>query len=449
MFKKYLSFARETADKKGLMDLRDVNLKKTSFKKRYISLEDGLSLIEMAIAILVVGLIVTPILQTYNTKIMQENLNESEAALVSVENAINQYLMSGNGHYPCPANLFSKEGDNDYGKSFENSSGDCALDDIKLCTDSDWKNDGVCKTDNDADKAVIIGGVPFSDIKIYQERSIDAWGNKIIYAVTFEQTDVATFGSNDGQIDVKSVDDPVKVNLGTADGIPDVIASAMDFFIFSTGATGVGGYSKDGVALADCGDDGDGYESENCDFDNIFFYDANPDNKTANARSAVVGSRFFDDLTRAQESVPVDTWFQHPNNHIYSNKFVLTSSRRVGIGTTTPSTTIDVEGDLRVEGMVKTRKVCDHDGNCFDPELITGSKNSMKCDWDDSMYGHQAVMKLANSKVSCSSTLNTSSTPIEGEGIAVDTTVVQVKTCGSGEMISGISASGELQCIIP
>ena len=430
MLKKYLLFTKK-AIKKGWLG-------------KALRVEDGISLIEMAIGLVVVGLVVTPVLQAYNVKIVQENHSGTEGVLSGVENAINQYYMSGNAHYPCPTNLFLGENDGDFGVS-----GDCTLANINLCTDVAWEAEGVCKTDDTTD-AVIIGGVPFASLKMQQEAAIDSWGNKIIYAVTFEQTDVATFENNDGQIRVNAVDNPADVNAGLADGVPDELSNTIDFFLFSTGETGVGGYTKDGVSLTACGTAMDGYESENCNFDNRFFYDKDPDDAAASSYSLVSGNGFYDDLVRAQELVPVNTWFQHPDNLAYMDDFVLTASTRVGIGTANPGETIDVNGNLRAEGMVKAVGICNIDGAvCIDPELITGNKDQMKCDADDSMYGNQAVMRLANSRVSCNSTLNTVNSPIEGEGIAVDITVVKVEECDPGELISGIDVNGDIQCVIP
>ena len=118
----------------------------------------------------------------------------------------------------------------------------------------------------------------------------------------------------------------------------------------------------------------------------------------------------------------------------YADDFIITSAARIGIGTQNPTETIDVVGlpsippdlgDIRVEGMLKTDQVCDAgSASCFNPILITGTEDAMECDADDSLYGNQAVVKLANSQVSCASAVNSASVPIEGETLRVDTTVI-------------------------
>ncbi len=401
--------------------------------------EDGISLIEVAIGLIIIGLIVTPLMQDYNIRIKKESRNITRGSLGNIQNSINQYYASGSGAYPCPASLILGENATNFGKA-----GDCTLSNVKLCTDPLWlTNEGICKTD-DTSNAVIIGGVPFATLKMQQENSLDYWGNKIIYAVTFEQTNNATFVANSGQIRVNAVDDPVLVDQGFEDGIPEEKTSTIDFFLFSTGASGAGGFTKDGVNISACGAAINGYESENCDFDNRFFDDKN-------AFSEVVGTNFYDDITLEQESVPEATWFQHPDNALYTDDFVITLNDAIGIGTTTPSESIDVIGDIRTEGGVQSEAICDtNSANCFDPELITGTEDDMECDADLTLYGDQAVMRLANNRVYCSTTVDTSGNPIEGGVvIAIDTNVINVNTCGTGELISGIDSNGDFKCVIP
>ncbi len=428
-------------------------LKKALIQK-LIRKENGISLIEVAIGLIVLGLIVTPIMQSYNIKVKKESKQVTRGSLKNAQNSINQYYASGNGAYPCPASLTLGESDVDFGKS-----GDCTLANIKLCTDQSWKsNEGICKTDDTAN-AVIIGGVPFATIKMNQENALDYWGNKIIYAVTFEQTDNATFTANSGQIRVNAVDDPLLVQSGFEDGIPEEKTNTIDFFLFSTGSSSGGGFTKDGIAITSCGNALNGYESENCNFDNRFFYDTNPNNNTASAFSEVVGVNFYDDITLGQESVPESTWFQHPDNASYTDDFVMTLSTAIGIGTTTPNETIDVVGDIRTNGGIETDSICDINNiECFDPELITGTRDEMECDADNTLYGNQAVMRLANNQVYCGSAIYSDAPnippplqgmPIEGEAITVDTNVINDNTCDDGELISGIKLNGDVICVVP
>ncbi len=398
---------------------------------KFIKKENGISLIEVAIGLIVIGLIVTPLMQDYNIRIKKESNNMTRGSLGNIKGSINQYYASGNGYYPCPASLILGENATGFGKS-----GDCTLANVKLCTDPLWlTNEGICKTDN-TNNAVIIGGTPFTTLKMQQENALDYWGNKIIYAVTFEQTNNLTFAANSGQIRVNAVDDPVAPTNG---GLPEEKASDIDFFLFSTGASGTGGFTKDGINISICSSAANGYETENCDFDNRFFDDRN-------AFSEKAGASFYDDIILEQESVPEATWFQHSNSN-----FVITLNDAIGIGTTTPSETIDVVGDIRTDGGVHSDAICDtNSANCFDPELITGTKDAMECDAGLTLAGDQAVMMLANNRVYCNITKDSNGNPIgDGEVIAVDTNVIKANTCNDDELISGIDANGDFKCVIP
>ncbi len=418
-------------------------LKKTLSKA---AKEDGISLIEVAIALIVLGLIVAPIMQNYNIRIKKESRAITVGSLLNVQKSINQYYFGGSGAYPCPASLTIGEGDPNFGDS-----GDCTLANVKLCTNITWQTtEGICKTD-DTSNAVIIGGVPFAKLKMQQDTALDYWGNKIIYAVTFEQTDGATFASNNGQIRAYAVDSPTLIANGLADGVPEIKPQEIDFFLFSTGETAIGGFTKDGIIISTCGNASNGWESENCDFDSIFFHDADPSMGDASAFSEVVGVNFYDDLTLGQVSVPETTWFQHPDNVSYADDFVVTLNTDIGIDTSTPSETIDVNGDVRVEGWVKTDSICDNNNaNCFDPELITGTKDEMECDTGSVISGRSAVIRLAENRVFCSTAKDDSGNPIgDGQLITIDTNVINDNTCNDGYLISGIDANGDIQCVLP
>lgn len=303
--------------------------------------------------------------------------------------------------------------------------------------------------------------MPFSTLIMRTENSLDYWGNKIIYAVTFEQTDNTTFAGNNGAVIMDVVDDPVKVldriENGTLqdnsnDGVPEEKSDTIDFILFSTGSLAVGGFTKDGIVTTVCGNMTNGFESENCDFDNRFFYDVDPNLNRASAFSQVVGDTYYDDLTLVQESVPEGTWFQHPDNTIYLNDFIITQATKIAIGKVEPDALamVDVVGNIRAEGGIQSDSICDTGvANCFDPELITGTMDAMKCDADNSLYGEQAVMRLANSKVSCSSAANNVGGAIEGEKVRVDTSVININSCGPGDLVSGIDLNGDIKCVTP
>ena len=158
----------------------------------------------------------------------------------NAQDAINQFFISGNTFYPCPANVSAQAGDADFGIS-----GDCTLSNIKLCTNPLWDNtEGICKTE-DTPNAIIIGSIPFSTLRMSEDLALDYWGNRIMYAVTLSQANQTTYNTTAGKIVLLAADDPLDVANGIADGNPDALSQLYDIFLFSTGVNGAGGYSKD------------------------------------------------------------------------------------------------------------------------------------------------------------------------------------------------------------
>tara|TARA_R110001592_G_scaffold3525_26_gene20137 strand:- start:5756 stop:7045 length:1290 start_codon:yes stop_codon:yes gene_type:complete len=417
--------------------------------KGAISKEDGLSLIEAAIGLVVISLIALPMIQAQTQQIADKIYKGNYGTLANAEQGINQFFGSGAGVYPCPASLTLAEGDTGFGVS-----GDCTLTNVRLCTDAAWPaSEGICKTDNTPD-AIIIGGVPFATLQMPQDESLDYWGNKVFYAVTQKQTDPATYATNAGEIRILAADSALQVAAGTADGVPDQLGSFYDMILFSTGSNGVGGYSKDGVAIGVCGNATTGFESENCDLDNVFFVDKNPNADDGAIRSDVAGVNYYDDWTRAQETPPISTWFQHnsPTN------FVLTLATKVGIGTTDPSDSLEVMGAIRVEptasftGRLKSDSIC-NESNCFDPDIITHTSLDMSCESSAEFPYKRAVTEIRDSSTKCSTGLvpNPGSGPAyipygDGNNVSVDATKFNAFTCGGGQVAAGF-VNGDLVCV--
>ncbi len=429
-----------------------------SFVQKIRTNEDGITLMEVSLGLVILSILALPLLQAYNVEIRQRTISNTQGTLAQVQDSINHYFISGNGDYPCPASVSLAEGDPNFGEE-----GDCTLANIRLCTDPLWPTtEGICKT-ADIPTAVIIGAVPFSELKMQQEEVLDYWSNKILYAVSLPQTDPATFTIGGGTITVNTVDDPVAVADGSADGVPDALSDLYDLFLFSTGVTGLGGYTRNGVNIGACADPVDGYDSENCDFDNVFFYDVNPSNKSASAFAEQRGVQFYDDLTRGQQSIPETTWFQHPDNGTYVvEDFAMTLATRIGIGTndpqnnTLPERMLHVAGNIRVEaddvgdpddhgeGWLKTDSICDEDEDCFDPSYITETVDDMQCDPDDDLYGEQAIRTIGDNQVRCNTTSGGGGSPLQ-----VDPTVVNgdcISGANQDERAIGFGPSGEMLC---
>ncbi len=443
--------------------------------------DDGLSLIEAAIGLIIVGVISVPLLQSYKIDLMEESYREMKGTLAQAREGINQYYIK-NSEYPCPASLIAGEGDPLFGVEFgaPSTGTTCDLANIPDCVAGALPaNAGVCKTNNTVD-ATIIGGVPFATLQIQQEAGLDYWNNKLLYAVTFAQTQEATFDSDAGRIQVLSVDNPTS---NTADGIPDLLPEAYDFVLISTGPSEVGAYSYRGQKLTDCATAAEGYDHENCDFDDVFFFDEDPNVTLANARSESLAADpngdavFFDDYTLGQKSVPEGRWFQHEENPNYTKDYALTLATRVGVGFNNPTETLDVNGNIRIQnqgggtntGRLKTNEVCeelnpnpdplnplpDDASNCMQPPLISGSEEDMNCDRIHTIFGSQPVHKIKGNRVLCVGAAfdndpdptDTDMQPTADTVLVTPSGMFNAIDCSAAtEVAIGIDANGDIIC---
>lgn len=398
---------------------------------------DGVTLIEVSIILIVLGLIALPILRAVQFEHTRNSYFETRGLLAQAEAGINQYYGALNNTTPCPASLALGPGDVDYGVS-----GDCTLTNVRNCTDPAWfTNEGICRTSGTFGNAVIIGALPFATLRITEEASLDFWSNKLIYAVDHGSTDLAL---TSGQA-------ISTIGLPPGSATPITLAN-FQIFIFSTGESQVGGYSRDGSAHQPCGNVFTGYEHENCNFDAVFF-------QQQNAFSRVAGTTFYDDLTRGQISFPEGRWFEHDGNTTDpDNDFAITLANRVGIGTQNPSQSLDVEGSLRIEslgggvgGRLEAENICDSTENsCFEVEDITGARPEMRCDPSNQFEGDQVVLSLngigIGPHVECSAVNGATGTG--NRPIQLDTTIFTPINCPTGSLVGGINASGDIVCVV-
>ncbi len=420
------------------------------------SAESGFSLIEISILLIVIGFIFAPIIRTIEHDIERDNHRRNSGLLSNANDSINKFYSNAGGAYPCPASLTLDAEDAASGVS-----ADCTnLNNFRNCTNPTWltAGGGVCRTSSIAGNAVIVGAVPYAEIGTDLENSLDVWGNKLIYVIPFLNTDNLLTNNYNG------------VRMQTLSSTGAVIAAAdAEMLLFSTGFSGVGGFTKEGNQVSACGLAVQGYDNENCDFDNIFF-------SNDGAFSRVPGAEFYDDITRSQTAVPATTWFEHQSNPATggaNNRFAITSSTRVGIGRNDPANSLHVNGGIRVEsrdpallnlalscapntacfepgGRVKTPSVCNDSGDCFEPEIITENRSEMLCDSAAQLHGDQPVLAVHTERVHCASPENSAGTAILEKSLRVDTAIFPTSSCTVlGEVAAGIDSAGEVICVVP
>lgn len=315
--------------------------------------EKGFTLIEMSIALIVMGLILAPAITAYTLYEKDRKIRETETALVQANTGISAFR-EAYGRLPCPAPFDAVPGDVDYGYE------DCSATAPGIIT----ANNGGATPD------VYIGSLPFRTMNLQERQTTDGYDNRLTYAVSAALTDVATYSGGGGAI---------QINDENGNSIIDGsgVSGQAHFIILSHGQYGAGAYSYFGVLNQTCSD-APLHDRENCDHTM-----PSPDATFVSANL----SRDYDDRVVYSALNDVTPW-QYENGD--TRNIHLRVADFVVLGKDDPSSTpgagteaLEVrdrgsgqsgDGDFFVEnGSIFTDSICNEGGtNCFNPMLLAG-----------------------------------------------------------------------------
>ena len=398
--------------------------------------EAGLTLIDTAIIMMVIGVLMVPFLQSRSLELKRESILETPGTINQVKDAIDAYYFeTGNRHYPCPADPTISQYD-----PLGNPNANYGIEDRDAAYPVNAANPGQTKAYCnpallDPTGTVYIGAVPYVELELEHDQTLDPFQNKLTYAVSAHQTDPATMTAN-GSVTILSKfarNSNCQTALDT-NGIPfdePNDATNVHMAIFSTGRAGQGAFNTNGNNVQACPAGANLQEdSENCDNDTIFVMDTC-------LRSENAGANYYDDIMVATQTsntftaVPSLIWddLTDPNN-------MGSEIGYIGINEDSPQYEIDVSGNLFTEkvysdphkvGNVYAGKYCDENTNnldCFDAASIAGDDPNMKCTGQTGMKGIQ----YAGTK--CSDSLS----------------MVKSSSCANGEKAIGFKSNGEVLC---
>ncbi|GJL85894.1 MAG: hypothetical protein DHS20C02_16690 [Micavibrio sp.] len=379
----------------------------------------GYTLIEMAIVMIVAGVMIGAFISVYDVFIQNRKVIETEISLSEVTVAIGNFRAQY-GRYPCPASLTAPRGTPEYG----NESDDNCLDFTEVTTGTcDLAPDkGYCveqserAIDHDDDGTidhfprVRRGAIPFRNLNIAEEFAYDGYGNRLTYVVTERLAFADTFNVSHGGISI--VDDTAGVGQSLLEE-----EGSGHFLILSPGENNAGAYNNNGVLVAAC-PPATTSEGKNCDINNTDAKYVQTDMRTTYDNTR------FDDRLSFFSSIEMSLW---QRTALERNDIEQRPDGFVGINDVTPNDVAEVVGNMRAsgplptDGKLQSEEICDPgEAGCFDPELIGGTPiPGLNCP-------SGFVVAIENGGVRCENTL--------------------IVGCPPNELVVGVNPDGTLQC---
>lgn len=373
----------------------------------------GYTLIEIAFAIVILGVLTAPLLVAYDLYRKDQVVRRTYMNVDGAVAALGEYW-SENGFYPCPAPMKAARSGPAYGHPLANCATNPDLTPPTAvlspgeCTDGSVGTPplpaGICIEESVrlglADRRVIVGALPFRLLQMDEKDTLDGYGSRLLYAVTVSLTDRVTFDEQNGGISVRDENGgPVTEPDGT-----------IPFIVISHGAGRLGAYSSEGVLHRACDDDpSNPTETQNCNVGFETGAAAAADSiYTAAPQSLAANSSFYDDVVSYFSQKTSRLWRRTP---LDIEDIRDLSPNFVGIGTNAPVARLHIQAGqeglteppdpLRVwgaagnDGTIYADKLCNADGTrCFETKKLTGDNaapmEGMKCPAGQYMVGIEA-----------------------------------------------------------
>jgi len=209
-------------------------MKNRNVSRRLVTSARGFTLIEITIVLVIAAIILAAVLSAAKPYFAEKSRERTISAVKTVDRALEEYL-SENGRYPCPAPLNSTRG--------------VAIDGTEDCSVGPYSGpnfwDVPGRDPGTGPLTVRIGAVPYRELDIPADATIDHLGNRLTYAVSYNSAtaynDIITGGALDpgysGAIDV--VDESGTSILN--------IPGSGHYIVFSHGIQGMGAFTDAGV----------------------------------------------------------------------------------------------------------------------------------------------------------------------------------------------------------
>lgn len=394
--------------------------------QKSISKQRGFTTIELAIVLIISGLMFAGFLSVYKTYRLDLGYKKTIEHAEVLESALNEYLWTYNS-YPCPADPTLLPTHNDYGVAVNCGLGstavDCAVGRPEYTNTPGVESNVACAEsleDRDGDgnpDMVLIGAFPFKTMQDQASNgsisdyfrevfTYDGYDMRYTYAVS------ANMATPDPSIYTHSR--MISANFGVITVVDEngqqmtEPPNSAHYVIVSHGANKRGAYSPGGTQSQNCifstlilngvedpndtalyGGSGLSLEIENCDH---IIANAADDNDAA-FRKAIRSKNegrpsFFDDIVYYKFNFETSLWQQASNAPAGREYSYATNLGNVGIGNglNTPSAKLHVNGDVLIEKKIESQEgFCDPDArdstlanrpDCMQVGFIAGATTS-------------------------------------------------------------------------
>jgi len=190
----------------------------------------GFTLVELSVVLVISSLLMVAYLDASRLWLEGRRRDVTMEHISLIHDAMTHYY-ARNGGYPCPAAPVSSPDDTKI---------DCTALDAAAMRQA--QQHGIAFINSRIGRKIIEGSVPYRQLSIPRESTLDGWGNLFTYAVTAGLTSHDTFNANDGGIDI--VDEHEK-------SLIDPLASAL-WALASHGPDGSGAFYDRAGAAQSC-----------------------------------------------------------------------------------------------------------------------------------------------------------------------------------------------------
>ena len=401
------------------------NTVKHKLFNRFVKPQDGFTLVELSIVIIIVGIMSIPAFNAYTLYKRQQVVEQTEDAMREANVALGNFR-AVYGRYPCPARANAVLGDADYGYEFV-AAGACATvaGGVVQVNSNNATNANVM-----ANPEIYIGTIPFRTLNMDERDAYDGARARLSYAVTGLLTDAATYANADGGISIVRDD-----GSGTNTDVSALtIADSAHFIVVSHGLENDGSISREGTVLGVC--PAVSSTGENCDNDATFRMEEQQVS--------------FDDSISYFVSDSIEQWQVSVAD---DNDIHLRRANNMAMGIAETDLTAGMyQAEIRdnapgdaimlvdataagTEGQTLVNSVCDDgDTGCFAPRLIGGDRvidpvnNGFECPPHPVSGNPQYVVAAENGGFRCEEEIWFS--------------------CPAGEFAAGFDTNGNLICSV-